>query len=100
MGKFYAASNPRQIFNTHYLTAEQLEATSADSAAGCWVQFQPWIYDDGTSLIRSSRLHVTFRNTAQGWKIASYRTENLFIGDLPANWAHTLITQSVLMAQG
>lgn len=99
MGKFYAAANPKQIFNTHYLTSEQLRATSADSAEGQWVQFQPWVYDDGSSLIRSSRLHVTFRNTQDGWRIASYRTENLFIGKLPDHWAHTLIASSVLMEQ-
>lgn len=98
MRKFYAAENPRQIFNTHYLTAEQLIATSADTAEGNWVQFQPWVYDDGSSLIRSSRLHVQFRKTEAGWRIAHYRTENLFIGKLPDNWAQTLIGSSVLMA--
>lgn len=97
MRKFYAAENPKQIFNTHYLTAEQLRATSAETAEGEWVQFQPWIYDDGSSLIRSSRLHVKFRKTAAGWRIANYRTENLFIGKLPDNWAQTLIQTSVLM---
>jgi len=97
MGKFYAAENPKQIFNTHYLTSEQLHATSATSAEGNWVQFQPWIYDDGSALIRSSRLHVTFKQTEAGWRIASYRTENLFIGKLPDNWAQTLIASSVLM---
>ena len=61
------------------------------------MQFQPWIYDDGSSLIRSSRLHVKFRKTAAGWRIANYRTENLFIGKLPDNWAQTLIQTSVLM---
>lgn len=98
MGKFYAAENPKQIFNTHYLTSEQLAAISADEAEGHWVQFQPWIYDDGSSLIRSSRLHVKFRKTEAGWKISSYRTENLFIGKLPDNWAQTQIEQSMLMA--
>lgn len=98
MGRFYAAENPRQIFNTHYLCSEQLWSDSPDTAEGQWVQFQPWIYDDGSSLIRSSRLHVRFRETDKGWKIAHYRTENLFIGTLPDNWAQTMITQSVLMA--
>lgn len=98
MLKFYSVSDPAQIFNTHYLTAEQLWATGADTAEGNWVQFQPWVYDDGSSLIRSSRLHVKFRKTEAGWKIAHYRTENLFIGKLPDNWAQTLIQSSVLMA--
>jgi hypothetical protein len=66
MGRFYAAENPRQIFNTHYLCSEQLWSDSPDTAEGQWVQFQPWIYDDGSSLIRSSRLHVRFRETDKG----------------------------------
>jgi hypothetical protein len=41
---------------------------------------------------------VKFRKTAAGWRIANYRTENLFIGKLPDNWAQTLIQTSVLMA--
>ena len=55
MTGFYGVRDPRQIFNTHYLCSECLTAT-ADTAEGTWVQFQPWIYDDGTSLLRSSRL--------------------------------------------
>lgn len=97
MTRFYAARDPRQIFNTHYVCSEQVRATE-EGAEGQWVQFQPWIYDDGTSLIRSSRLHVFFRPTEQGWKISRYRTENLFIADLPRNWTKSLISQSVLMA--
>lgn len=95
--KFYAKRDPRQIFNTHYVCSEQVRATE-DGAEGQWVQFQPWVFDDGASLIRSSRLHVKFRPTSRGWRIAHYRTENLFIADLPKEWAHTLIRQSVLMA--
>jgi hypothetical protein len=97
MAGFYSASNPRQIFNTHYLCAEQLWATD-EGAEGQWVQFQPWIYDDGHSIIRSSRLHVRFRPTVEGWRIARYRTENLFVGDLPDRWWTTHLDRSQLMA--
>ena len=97
MTGFYTASNPRQVFNTHYLCAEQLRAT-ADGAEGQWVQFQPWIYDDGHSIIRSSRLHVQFRPTPEGWRISRYRTENLFVGDLPDRWWASHLEQSQLMA--
>lgn len=97
MTRFYAARDPRQVFNTHYVCSEQVWATE-DGAEGNWVQFQPWIHDDGASILRSSRLHVSFRPTGSGWKIARYRTENLFIADLPDNWTKSLIAQSVLMA--
>ena len=97
MTGFYTASNPRQIFNTHYLCSEQLWAT-ADGAEGQWVQFQPWIYDDGTSLLRSSRLHVRFRPTDDGWRIARYRTENLFVAPLPDGWWASHLHESTLMS--
>lgn len=97
MLRFYTAENPKQVFNTHYLTAEQLRATP-DGAEGNWVQFQPWMYDDGTSQLRSSRLHVRFRPTDAGWRICGYRTENLFVAPLPDHWWGTRIEQSVLMA--
>jgi hypothetical protein len=96
MTGFYTARTPRQIFNTHYLSSEQLWATG-DGAEGQWVQFQPWIYDDGHSIIRSSRLHVQFRPTDEGWRISRYRTENLFIGALPDHWWTTHLESSQLM---
>lgn len=94
--RFYAATEPRQIFNTHYVCSEQITLIS-DGAQGQWVQFQPWIFNDGSSLFRSSRLHVLFRETDKGWKIARYRTENLFIADLPNEWTSTHIEKSALM---
>jgi len=96
MRGFYAAKDPQQVFNTHYVCSEQVRAT-ADGAEGQWVQFQPWINDRGEAVLRSSRLHVEFRSTGEGWKIARYRTENIFIADLPANWPKSLIAQSILM---
>lgn len=96
MEKFYAAV-PQQVFNTHYVCTEQVRATTPDSAEGQWVQFQPWINEHRESLLRSSRLHVKFRLTDRGWKIAHYRTENLFIADLPPGWTTSLISESVLM---
>jgi len=96
MTAFFGVQNPRLVFNTHYLTTECLVATS-DTADGTWVQFQPWIYEDGTSLLRSSRLHVQFRDSAHGWRITHYRTESLFIADLPDAWTKSLIAESVLL---
>jgi hypothetical protein len=44
-------------------------------------------------------LHVQFRDTERGWRIAHYRTESLFIADLPEGWTKSLISQSVLLPQ-
>lgn len=96
MRRFYGGNHATQIFNTHYVSSGQVWVTE-NGAEGIWPQFQPWIYADGKSLIRSSRVHVKFRETADGWKICHYRTENLFIGDLPDNWTNTLIKEAVLM---
>lgn len=98
MSAFFGVENPRLVFNTHYLSTECLVATPT-TAEGTWVQFQPWIYEDGTSLLRSSRLHVQFRDTESGWRIAHYRTESLFIADLPEGWTKSLISESVLLSR-
>lgn len=96
MTEFFGVQNPRLTFNTHYLCTECLVAT-ADGAEGTWVQFQPWIYDDGSSVLRSSRLQVRFVKTAAGWRILHYRTESLFVVELPVNWPRTLIESSELL---
>lgn len=97
---FYTQSRPKQVFNTHYLCSEQIVVHSSERAEGRWVQFQPWIYENGDSLLRSSRLRITFRQTDAGWKISHYRTENLFVScPLPSNWASKLIDKSVLTAE-
>lgn len=98
MTAFFGVENPRLVFNTHYLSTESLVATPT-AAQGTWVQFQPWIYDDGTSLLRSSRLHVNFLAAKNGWRIRRYRTESLFIADLPDGWTRSLISESVLHRQ-
>lgn len=84
--KFFSAQGPRLVLNCHYLTTENIEVTD-DVAEGLWVQFQPWIYEDGSSLLRSSRLRCLFRRVRGTWQIAHYRTENVFIAPLPKGWA-------------
>ena len=86
--KFFSSQDPRLVLNCHYLTTENIEVRG-EVAEGLWVQFQPWIYEDGSSLLRSSRLRCRFRSTAGLWQIAHYRTENVFIAPLPPGWAST-----------
>lgn len=96
MLNFYGNVHKDQVFNTHYVCIGQVWST-ADGVEGIWPQFQPWIYADGTSLLRSSRVHVKFRETAEGMKIAHYRTENLFIADMLSNWTKSQIEAAHLM---
>ncbi|WP_454735650.1 nuclear transport factor 2 family protein [Cupriavidus necator] len=94
--QFFQPSTPQLILNCHYLTCEQIHV-SGDTAEGQWVHFQPWIFDDGSSVLRSSRLNNAFRCVDGAWKISRYRTENVFIAPLPENWATNIPSTSVLM---
>jgi hypothetical protein len=92
--RFYTRE-PVQVFNTHYLCSEWLKATPPE-VEGRWVQFQPWVNTQGESLLRSSRLHVSFGSHHGDWLISHYKTENLFIANLPSGMWETLITSPVL----
>jgi hypothetical protein len=58
---------------------------------------QPWLFSDGKSLLRSSRLNNSFRKTDSGWKITRTRTENVFVAPLSGAFASDYPSASVLM---
>ncbi|KRW95235.1 nuclear transport factor 2 family protein [Paracoccus sp. MKU1] len=91
--------DPRLILNCHYLTSEQIHVhDDLVNADGQWVHMQPWLFSDGTAMLRSSRLNNLFRKEPDGkWKIARTRTENVFIAPLPATWASDYPSKMVLM---
>lgn len=89
--------SPALLLNVHYLTSEQIHV-AGDEADGQWVHCQPWIFSDGTSLLRSSRLNNAFRRLDGAWKITRTRTENVFVAPLTTNWAQSFAEQSVLMS--
>ncbi|GBR54007.1 nuclear transport factor 2 family protein [Gluconobacter sphaericus] len=88
--------DPELLLNVHYLTSEQIHV-HGDHADGQWIHCQPWIFSDGSSLLRSSRLNNLFRREDGVWKIARTRTENVFISPLKSGWAETFPKHSVLM---
>ncbi|MFT8674995.1 MAG: nuclear transport factor 2 family protein [Acetobacter sp.] len=88
--------DPALVLNVHYLTSEQIHV-QGDEADGQWVHCQPWIFSDGSSLLRSSRLNNLFRRENGVWKIARTRTENVFVAPLAQGWAQSIPTRSVLM---
>lgn len=95
--RFWSADRePALVLNAHYLTSEQIHV-SGDSAEGQWIHMQPWLYADGTALLRSSRLNNAFRRTPEGWRITRTRTENVFIAPLPDNFATDFPRKSVLL---
>jgi hypothetical protein len=58
---------------------------------------QPWLFSDGRSVLRSSRLNNAFRKVDGSWRITRTRTENVFIADLPNFFADSYPKSSVLM---
>jgi ketosteroid isomerase-like protein len=90
--------DPELILNVHYLTSEQIHvAQDGTEADGQWIHFQPWLFSDGTSLVRGSRLNNSFRKEGGVWRIARTRTENVAIVDLPSFFASSYASSSVLM---
>ena len=94
--RFFAPQDPAMILNCHFLTSEQIHVTG-DTATGQWVHFQPWIFKDGSSVLRSSRLNNAFRCVDGVWKMSRYRTENVFIAPLPSGWATNIPEVSRVM---
>ena len=88
--------DPALLLNVHYLTSEQIHVRG-DEADGQWVHCQPWVFSDGSSLLRSSRLNNLFRKVDGAWKVARTRTENIYVGPLRPGWAESIPNESVLM---
>lgn len=88
--------DPALLLNAHYLTSEQIHVTG-DEASGQWIHMQPWLFSDGRSLLRSSRLNNAFRKEDGRWLVTRTRTENVFIADLPGNFASAYPSASVLL---
>ena len=90
--------DPALLLNAHYLTSEQIHV-KGDEADGQWIHCQPWVFSDGSSLLRSSRLNNLFRKVDGVWKIARTRTENVFVAPLQNGWVESMPTYSVLMKE-
>lgn len=88
--------DPALLLNAHYLTSEQIHV-DGDTAEGHWIHMQPWLFSDGRSLLRSSRLNNAFRKESGTWKISRTRTENVFIAPLPEEFAESYPSTSVVM---
>ena len=91
--------DPALVLNVHYLTTEHI-MVDGDEATGHWVHMQPWIFSDGSSLLRSSRLWNRFRRVDTQWKVSRTRTENVFVAPLTPGWAQSVGDTSVLMRRG
>lgn len=88
------------LLNAHYLTTEQIRVNEDGvTAEGNWIHMQPWLFSDGSALLRSSRLHNAFAIEDGVWKISRYRTENVFVATLP-NWFASNYPAKSVLTQG
>lgn len=90
--------DPKLILNAHYLTSEQIYV-DGDEASGVWIHMQPWLFADGSALLRSSRLNNTFRRENGEWLVTRTRTENVFVAPLPDYFAESYPQSSVLFKE-
>ncbi len=65
--------------NVHFLTSELIDVTGSSTATGSWVMLQTSTFASGASHLNAARLTVDFRRGKAGvWRMAHFRTENLF----------------------
>lgn len=96
-GRFWGEKkDPALLLNAHYLTSEQIHVRG-DEADGQWIHMQPWLFADGKSLLRSSRLNNAFRKVDGRWLVSRTRTENVFVAPLPNHFAEAYPSESVLV---
>jgi hypothetical protein len=73
----YRGPAPHFALNVHFLTSEAI--TAADSCAtGRWIMLQLSTYPDGRSSMLGAALDVSFAIEDGAWRIAHFRTGNLF----------------------
>lgn len=92
--------HPKSHFtlNVHFLTSEDILVgngfASDDTAEGSWIMLQLSTYADGHSSVLSARITARFAIEDAAWRIAHFRTENLF----NAPWRRDLDDQTAFLA--
>lgn len=64
--------------NVHFLTSETICVDATDAAIGTWVMLQTSTFADGASHLNAARLTIDFAREGGVWRMAHFRTENLF----------------------
>jgi hypothetical protein len=88
--------HPKSHFtlNVHFLTSEDIAAGDGETAEGSWIMLQLSTYADGHSSVLSARVTARFAVEDKVWRIAHFRTENLF----NAPWRRDLGDQTAFLA--
>jgi hypothetical protein len=74
----YTVAPPHFALNVHFLTSETIDVHAPDAAAGSWVMLQTSTFASGASHLNAARLAIDFARAEGRWRIAHFRTENLF----------------------
>ena len=64
--------------NVHFLTSETIRVHAPDAATGAWVMLQTSTFASGASHLNAARLSIDFARQDGVWRMAHFRTENLF----------------------
>lgn len=79
----------RFVLNLHILGSEAIEVNGRQ-AKGTWMMLEPVSWNTGESALLSARLEIDFQREPEGWKIAHFRTSNIFIQPQLAGWGDDL----------
>lgn len=85
---------PHFTLNVHFLTSEEIQAGDDGTAEGSWIMLQLSTYADGHSSVLGARITARFAVEDGQWRIARFRTENLF----NAPWRRDLDDQTTFLA--
>lgn len=73
----YCLPEPHFAMTAHFLTAEHIVAMK-NVATAEWLMLQTSTYADGRGDLRSAALELVFRRETDRWRIAKFKTRNLF----------------------
>lgn len=81
----YAAPAPHFASNVHFVTTEHLTVDD-DTAVGSWVMLQTPSFSNGESFVLAARLTLSFQVEDGAWRIARFKTTNLFGRPIDGGW--------------
>ncbi len=76
------------VFNHHLLSNEMISVVAINHASGSWSMMQMSTLGTGESIRALSRIEADFRIEEGVWRIAHFRTRNLFYKIVPDGWNH------------
>ena len=76
LGRF-CTTPPHFAVNAHFLSSEAI-AWDGETPTGRWLMLQTPSFHDGQSFVMAARLTIRFARQAGRWRMADFRTSNLY----------------------